>query len=389
MDAFYASVEIRERPELAGRPVVVGGSPEGRGVVAAASYAARRYGIHSAMPAATARRLCPQVVFLPVRMEHYARVSDQLRAIFERFTPLVEPLSLDEAFLDVRASQRLFGPSEQIARRIKDDIESELHLTASVGVAPNKFLAKIASDLDKPNGLVIVAEDGVQAFLDPLSVGRLWGVGEATEKTMWRLGIRTVGDLRSRSRDALHAAFGKAGEHFWALARGIDERPVVPERDAKSISRETTFDRDIVEAQLLRAHLRALTGDVAHRLRRNGLFARTVFVKLRFADFETTVRSLTLSAATDSTRTIWQGASRLFAQHYPGAGAALRLIGVGVSGLTAAERAQLGLFDAHEEAARDRQRRLDALTDRVRERFGPGAVGRPAPGAEDPDQEQS
>ncbi|NIR31889.1 MAG: DNA polymerase IV, partial [Gammaproteobacteria bacterium] len=245
MDAFYASIEIRDLPELAGRPVVVGGSPEGRGVVAAASYTARRYGIHSAMPAATARRLCPQVVFLPVRMDHYAHVSGRLRAIFERYTPLVEPLSLDEAFLDVRASQRLFGSSERIARRIKDDIEAELRLTASVGVAPNKFLAKIASDLDKPNGLVIVAADRVQAFLDPLPVGRLWGVGAATEKTMTQLGIRTVGDLRAHSRDALHAAFGRAGEHFWQLARGIDERPVVPEREAKSLSRETTFDRDI------------------------------------------------------------------------------------------------------------------------------------------------
>ena len=248
MDAFYASVEERDRPELVGHPVIVGGSPEKRGVVAAANYMARRYGVHSAMPAVTARRLCPAGIFLPPRISHYAEVSSQIQEIFGRFTSLVEPLSLDEAFLDVTGSEQLFGPAVQIGRRIKQAVREETQLVVSVGVAPNKFLAKIASDLQKPDGFVVVEPDQIQAFLDPLPVERLWGVGRQGSKVFQRLGIRTVGQLRQWPMETLTSHFGSQGEHLWQLAHGIDDRTVVPEREAKSISHETTFEQDIDDA---------------------------------------------------------------------------------------------------------------------------------------------
>lgn len=374
MDAFYASVELRHRPELAGRPVVVGGSPDGRGVVAAASYAAREYGVRSAMPAATAKRLCPNAVFLPVRMALYAQASRDIRQIFERYTPLVEPLSLDEAFLDVRASRRLFGTAAQIGRRIKREIADETGLTASVGVAPNKFVAKIASDLRKPDGFVVVATEEVQGFLDPLPVERIWGVGKATGRTLNAMGIRTIGDLRGASATALQQRFGKSGEHFWRLARGMDDRPVIPEREAQSVSHETTFDDDIDDVELLRAWLSKLTEDVAYRLRRSGLQGRTVFIKLRDRDFSTTVRSTTLERASDTTQIIWGAANQLFQRHYASQPRALRLLGVGVGTTAQQPDAQLDLFDGG--VTRERQRCVDALTDRVRERFGPTALRR-------------
>jgi len=229
MDAFYASVEERDRPDLRGRPVIVGGDAERRGVVSAANYAARRYGVHSAMPMATARRLCPHAVYLHPRIGYYAEIAEQIRAIFDRYTPLVEPLSLDEAFLDVTGSGALFGTAVEIGGRIKDEIRRELRLVASVGVAPNKFLAKLASDLEKPDGFVVVEPEGVQAFLDPLPVERLWGVGRVSSEALHRLGIRTVGQLRLWSCEALAARFGQAGQHLWQLAHGIDDRRVVPD----------------------------------------------------------------------------------------------------------------------------------------------------------------
>src|SRR5512136_2361752 len=243
MDAFYASVEERDRPELVGKPVIVGGSPEKRGVVSAANYVARKYGVHSAMPAATARRLCPEGIFLPPRIGYYAEVSGQIREIFERFTPLVEPLSLDEAFLDVTGSEQLFGPAIEIGRQIKQAVREETRLIVSVGVAPNKFLAKIASDLKKPDALVVVEPGQVQEFLDPLPVERLWGVGKQSSKVFERLGIRTIAQLRQWPLDALQARFGSGGEHLWNLAHGRDDRPVEPQQEVKSISNETTFER--------------------------------------------------------------------------------------------------------------------------------------------------
>ena len=243
MDAFYASIEERDDPRLVGRPVIVGGTPQQRGVVAAANYEVRRFGVHSAMPTATALRLCPQAVVLPVRMQHYADVSGEIRAILERYTPLVEPLALDEAFLDVTGSEPLFGSAETIGRRIKADIRREVRLVASVGVAPNKFLAKVASDLEKPDGFVVVRPDAVQQFLDPLPVGRLWGVGRVTGATFQRLGIDTIGQLRRLSESTLEELFGRSGGQLWRLAQGIDDRQVVPDREAKMISHTCSLSR--------------------------------------------------------------------------------------------------------------------------------------------------
>ncbi len=241
MDAFYASIEIRDNPALASLPVVIGGTPQGRGVVSTANYIARQYGIHSAMPASQAVRLCPHATFLRPRMDYYADIARQIRAIFHEYTDLVEPLSLDEAFIDVTGSQALFGEAASIASQIKQRIRDQLGLTASAGVAPNKFLAKVASDLQKPDGLVIVPVDGVQDFLDPLPVSKVWGVGAQTQKKLDRYHVRTIGDLRRLSMEALKAIVGVNCEHFYRLARGQDSRHVIPDRDAKSISHETTF----------------------------------------------------------------------------------------------------------------------------------------------------
>ncbi len=339
MDAFYASVEIRDRPELADKPVVVGGRPEGRGVVAAASYAARRYGIHSAMPMAQALRRCRELVILPPRPARYAEVSRQIHAIFARYTPLIEPLSLDEAFLDVTASRRLFGSAVQIGRQIKQAIRDELQLVASVGVAPNKFLAKLASDLDKPDGFVEVPPEGVQAFLDPLPVSRLWGVGKAARAVFERLGISRIEQVRRLDTGTLAYHFGKQGAQLHDLARGIDPRPVVAEAEAKSVSHETTFEVDIADRDALRAVLFQLTEQVAWRLRQLGLEGRTVHLKVRFPDFRTLTRSQTLATPTAATDTLWRSVRELFDTRLPPDHPPLRLVGMGVSG-----------FDTHSQA---------------------------------------
>ena len=375
MDAFYASVEERERPDLAGRPVVVGGNPEGRGVVAAANYAAREYGVRSAMPAARARLLCPHAVFIRSRMTLYAEVSAEIRVIFERYTPLVEPLSLDEAFLDVGASEELFGTGVDIARRIKGDIRSELGLVASVGVAPNRFLAKLASDLDKPDGLVVVAPGSVQEFLDPLPVEKLWGVGAAAEKRLRALGVHTIADLRTRPETALGEQFGKWGHRLFELAHGRDDRPVSPEQEARSISHETTFEIDVTQDAALRACLRGLTEQVAWRVRKQGLCARTVEIKVRYADFRTVNRAAGLAAASNRTRDLWACASRLLTRQLARRADPVRLLGMGVCRLTRERVEQPDLFDAPVAA---RQQRIDSMVDAVNERFGAAGLRRGA-----------
>ena len=373
MDAFYASVEQRDRPELKGRPVIVGGSPQGRGVVSAASYEARQYGVHSAMPAATALRQCPHGVFLRPRIDYYAEISRQIREIFHRFTPLVEPLALDEAFLDVRGSVGLFGPPVEIARQIKAMIREELNLVASVGVAPNKFLAKVASDLEKPDGLVVVEAGKEQTFLDPLPIGRLWGVGRVSGRAFEQLGVRTIGQMRKMPLELLTANFGSAGEHLWNLAHGADDRAVVPEHQAKSISHETTFEQDVCDRDVLRAWLLDLTDQVTRRVRAHKLRGRTVQLKVRFSDFCTLTRSQSLPEPTDVTDEIWQAVSRLFEGRLPNPLPAVRLLGMGVSGFDVSGEQQKMLFDGEERA---RQTRLDSITDRIRERFGSDAIGR-------------
>ena len=345
MDAFYAAVEERERPELRGRPVIVAGSPEGRGVVSAANYVVRKFGVHSAMPTSTALRLCPQAIVIPPRHSFYSQVSGQIRDIFQRFTPLVEPLSLDEAFLDVTGSEMLFGPSAEIGRRIKQEIRNELRLVASVGVAPNKFLAKIASDIGKPDGFVVVAPHEVPSFLDPLPVSRLWGVGKVTGRVFERLNIRTIADVRRMPESELRRLLGEWGTHLHELAQGIDDRVVVPDREAKSISHETTFAVDLGDPEILRAWLRELTEHVGWRLRRNELRGRTVQLKVRFADFKTITRARTLELPTDITDEIWKAASELLETKVTLRGRRVRLIGVGVSGLDSAGPVQQTLFD--------------------------------------------
>jgi DNA polymerase-4 len=372
MDAFYASVEQRDRPELRGRPVIVGGVA-GRGVVSAASYEARRFGVHSAMPIATARRRCPAGVFLPVRMEHYARIGRQVREILLSFTPLVEPLSLDEAFLDVHGCEPLFGPASDIARQIKARIKADTGLIASVGVAPNKFLAKLASDHGKPDGLVIVPADGVQEFLGPLPVGRLWGVGARGEKRLHDLGIRTIGQLAALDESVLVRRFGEAGRHLRELAHGLDDRTVVPDREAKSISTETTFAQDIDDRQLLRTWLLELVDHLAARLRHEQVRARTIEVKIRSSAFRTVIRAQALPEPTNRTDLLWQSAQSLFERSLTLDLQPVRLLGVGASRLSRDAAVQAGLFDAEH---RQRQQALDLAVDVIRGQFGADAIQR-------------
>jgi DNA polymerase-4 len=325
------------------------------------------------MPSATARRLCPQAIFLPARLDYYAQVSDQIREIFHRFTPLVEPLSLDEAFLDVSGSESLFGPAESVGRQIKEAIRQELNLIASVGVAPNKFLAKIASDLEKPDGFVLVDPDAVQAFLEPLPVERLWGVGRQTSKVFQRLGVRTICQLRQLPLSVLKSHFGSHGEHLSKLAHGIDKRPVVPDREAKSISHETTFATDLDDQESLRAWLLELTEQVARRLRRHALRGRTVEIKMRFADFRTITRSRKLPEPTSSTHELWEPANELLSTRLPSDHLPVRLLGMGVMDIDRTGVTQRQLFD---EGDRVKQDGLDEVGDQIRERFGSKALSR-------------
>ncbi len=373
MDAFYASVEERDDPSLAAKAVIVGGTAEGRGVVAAANYEARKFGVHSAMSAARAVRLCPHATFLRPRMDRYTEISRQVRSIFEEFTPLVEPLSLDEAFLDATGSEPLFGSSAEIGRQIKNRIRTDLHLVASVGVAPNKFLAKIASDLRKPDGFVFVEQAAVQEFLDPLPVGRIWGVGKVTGQVFDRLGIRTIGELRQLSLESLHQLFGSSGEHYWRLSRGLDERKVVPDREAKSISHETTFAEDIADSDELQAWLVELVEQVARRLRRHELKGRTVELKVRFADFHTITRSATLAEPTNITQELLVAGTELLRTKLPAGHSSIRLLGFGVKGFDDSGCSQRQLFD---EPNRERQRQLDEVADQIAGKFGNAAICR-------------
>ena len=373
MDAFFASVEIREQPALRDKPVVVGGRAENRGVVAAASYAARRYGIRSAMPMATALKHCPELIILPGRMALYSQVSQQIHAIFSRYTPLIEPLSLDEAFLDVTASTSLFGSAMQIASAIKRAVLDELGLVISMGVAPNKFVAKIASDLEKPDGFVIVTDDEVQAFLDPLPVSRLWGVGKVTEKRLHAQNIFSIADLRHAPMQLILQHFGKHGEHLCELARGHDPRAVVAERDAKSISHETTFAQDIADPEILRAVLLNLTEQVAWRLRRNALRGRTVQLKLRFDDFQTITRAQSFDEATHNTQALWKIVEALLNKAVAEGLPPIRLIGMGISGFDHEQSsAQMDLLAPQQHKRED----LDKITDTINNRFGDKLLSR-------------
>lgn len=374
MDAFYASVEIRDNPALADKPVIVGGSPQGRGVVSAASYLARKFGVHSAMPMSQAIRLCPQAVVVRPRIDDYAAISQQIRSIFNRYTPDVEPLSLDEAFLDVTACEKLFGIGLRIAREIKTAIRVELGLVASVGVAPNKFVAKIASDIRKPDALVEVKPDEVQQFLDPLPVSRLWGAGKATVAQFEKLGIRTIAQLRQLSEALLIAHLGKWGAHLWQLAHGVDPRPVESEGQAKSISHETTFPVDVADTAMLEAWLLHLTEQVASRLRAASLRGKTVQLKLRYPDFKTVTRAYSLDQPTAGTDILWQITKELFHANWKGS-PPLRLIGMGVSQFVASDiptPMQGDLFQRDD----PRARALDSITDTINQKYGAATLHR-------------
>ncbi|MDQ6958660.1 MAG: DNA polymerase IV [Mariprofundaceae bacterium] len=372
MDAFFASVEIRDHPEHEGKPVIVGGRADARGVVAAANYIARTFGIHSAMPVSTALRLCPAAVLLPPRLDRYSEVSHQIRAIFERFTPVVEPLSLDEAFLDVSGSLALFGSAQTIGHKIKTMIRNELGMTASIGIAPNKLLAKIASDLEKPDGFVVVPADGIQAFLDPLPVSRIWGVGRVAERKLKGIAIHSIEDLRKTTMKQLEPLFGqKTGRHLLACAQGVDSRPVIPDREAKSISHERTFPQDVDQEDVLYGTLLGLTEQVMRRLRNADKLARCIELKLRFADFSTITRSRHLAAPTDVTSEIWHVLQQLMQQHWNGQ--PVRLAGMGVSELQHPKARQADLFL---EKKHVHQQKVDRVEDEVRERFGKQAIHR-------------
>ncbi len=373
MDAFYASVEQRDNPQLAGLPVVVGGTAKDRGVVAAASYAARKFGVLSAMPSSTALKLCPDLVFVPMRMQHYRKVSEQIRDIFHRYTPLVEPLSLDEAFLDVRGSTQLFGEADVIGTRIKDDIRRELALTASVGIGPNKFTAKIASDLQKPDGFVKVSPP-LATFLDPLPVSRLWGIGQVTERKLTQSGIRTIRQFRLANTDLLKSCVGNALEQLMQLANGQDDRQVVPSRPSVTMSRETTFAKDINDIGHLENTLLNLTEHIATRLRNQNLGARTVGIKLRFSNFKTITRSKSHASATNVTQVIWKCVRELLhaALSKP---FKIRLIGIQASSLEQLSDSQSPLIE-HDDIAR--QKKIDEVVDRVNRKFGDAALHRGA-----------
>jgi len=378
MDAFYASVEVLDDPSLEGRPVIVGGTPEGRGVVSAASYEARRFGVHSAMSAARAVKLCPDGVFLRGRMDRYVEISRQISAIFRDFTPLVEPLSIDEAFLDVSGCRRLFGSAATIGRLIQERIKTEIGLQASVGVAANKFLAKLASDLEKPAGFVVVPEQGARELLAGLPIGRLWGVGKVSEQSMHRFGIRTVRDFLAIPEALAVQQFGDHARQLRRLAQGLDDRPVIPVHEAKSIGNEVTFHENIAERAHLQEVLDQLSDKVARRLRSHGFHTRTITLKARYGDFSTFTRSGTFPVATDSSVEIRDMARHLLHDRLGRRGRALRLIGVTASNLQHPAGGQAELFVDPE---KQRERKLDRLLDEVHDRFG-GKLSRGLHGGE-------
>lgn len=372
MDAFFAAVEVRDRPELAGKPVIVGADPRGgrgRGVVSTASYEARRFGVASAMPISEAWRRCPHGIFLQPDIDRYARESERIMAILGRFTDLVEPVSIDEAFLDVTRSARALGPGEAIGRRLKQAIRDETRLSASVGVAGSKLVAKVASDMQKPDGLVIVPAGSEAAFLAPLPVRRLWGVGPKMEQTLARLGVATIGELQALDPGRLERRVGTHGHDLQRLARGEDDRAVASEpAEAKSLGQEHTYDEDTADRERLRATLLGLADAVAARLRARGLRARTITLKYRDEDFRTTTHARTLKRATDAGDELFRVASELFGEVH--ARRRVRLLGVYASHFGEASP-QLALFEPSPQPAP-----VDRLRDELRRRFGDDAVTR-------------
>ncbi len=374
MDAFFAAVEQREDPSLQGKPVIVGADPKGgkgRGVVAACSYEARKYGIHSALPISTAYRKCPHGIYLSPHRYKYEQESRNIFQILERFTPAVEPISIDEAFLDITNSYKLFGTPKETCVKIKETIKNETRLTASVGMAPNKMTAKIASDLEKPDGLVIVRQENLLDFLHPLPVEKLWGVGKKTKQMLRDYGILTIGDLAKQNRESFAKKFGKAGEHVWKLANGIDERGVEIQRDVKSVGHEHTFDKDERHEQVLIDTLMDLSEMVSRRMRKSGLRGKTVHLKLRFSDFRTYTRAVTIKTPTNYVEDIFHLAAEKL-KDFDLRKKPVRLIGVHVSNLQDSQE-QYGLFNVETELD-GKKEKLHQAVDLIKDRFGERAI---------------
>ncbi len=367
LDAFYANVEVLKDPSLRGRPVIVGGTGS-RGVVSSASYEARRVGVHSAMPAVRARRLCPDGIFLPPDFDAYRLHSNRFREVLLSYTPLVEPISLDEAFLDVGGATRLFGSPEAIGAGIRADVEREVGVTCSAGIAATKFVAKLASEHCKPDGLLHVRSAETTAFLEPLPVGRLWGVGEKTAELLGRLAIRTVGDLSRTPRSVLERLLGEASaKHLTDLARGSDDRVVIPYEAPKSVSHEETFGNDLDDTDAILRELLHLSGRVAARLRDDGYRARTVTLKVRLANFTTLTRARTLPDPTDLGTDMYRVVAELY-RALPGSSRRVRLLGVQASGLQQAGAEQLALLHT------GRWGDVERVLDRIEHRFGKDAA---------------
>jgi DNA polymerase-4 len=373
MDAFFAAIEQLDHPEYRGKPVVVGADPQGgqgRGVVSTCSYEARVYGIHSAMPISHAYRKCPQAIYVPPRGRRYAEISKKIMSLLLSFSPDIEQISIDEAFLDISSTYKFHGTPKATAQAIKAKIRQEIQLTASVGVAPSKFVAKVASDLQKPDGLVIVEENRVKEFLSPLEISRLWGVGQKTLPLLQNLGIRTIGDLARYSLKELTERFGKSGLHFWRLANGIDEREIESEVRTKSISHETTFAQDTDDEQQLRTVLFSLCNALAREMRRKGFLGRTITLKIRLQDFSTFTRSRTLPRATNTSDEIFKCISVLY-DNFDRQSSKVRLLGVAVS-LLDSGTTQLNLFETTETPIN----KIDWVLDQVKEKFGDHAITR-------------
>jgi nucleotidyltransferase/DNA polymerase involved in DNA repair len=374
MDAFYASIEQLDHPEYKGKPVIVGADPKagtGRGVVAACSYEARKFGVHSALPISRAWKLCPEGVYVRPRMKRYVEVSHQVMEVFRRYTDLVEPLSIDEAFLDITGSIALLGQPDAIARSIKHEISQATGLTASVGLAPNKFLAKIASDLKKPNAFVIVEAKNIEEFLWDLPISRLWGVGPKTEARLHDLGFRTIGQIASAPRESLIRSLGSLGEHLHQLSHGRDDRPVIPDGEPKSIGTETTFEEDTGDLELLLRTILELSDHVAERLRKDEYRARKVTLKLRYSNFSTHTKQHSLNKLIQTGEEIAAVARELFA-HFP-LNQKIRLIGVSAGDLhrEGGDPQQLSLFTSSNE-----KEKLSHTVDEIRQKFGADSVRR-------------
>ena len=371
MDAFYPAVEVLDNPALKGKPVIVGGTKK-RGVVSSASYEARRFGVHSAQPMATAMRLCPDGIYLPVRMSRYKEVSKHIFKIFHHFTPLVEPLSIDEAFLDVTGSERLLGQPKDIAKKIKQTVFEETDLTVSAGVAPSKFVAKIASDMEKPDGLTIVPHDKVREFLDPLPIKKMWGVGKVTQEALAKLNIRTFRDLRQVPLEVLKKKFGKQGIKMHLLSMGIDDRDVEPEHDIKSIGHEQTYLEDIMDKDMAKKELLSLANKTARRMRQEKVTGKSITLKVKYNDFVQITRSKTLPKSIDDGFQIYSTACNLLEKTEIGK-RPVRLLGISLSQLSLLEaEKQLSIFNQDESS--EKRKRLNIALDSLHEKHGDKSI---------------